>query len=160
MTISVADELRRIAKGEILSDSWSRDIYSVDASHYTIRPSMIVCPSDEYDVEKICQYCFTKSIPITARGAGTGLLGQCLSNSIIIDFTRHMNKILEISDDNVVVQPGLVKGILDKELKKKGRFFPPDPASSNYCTIGGMIANNSSGAHCLAYGNTIAGMKI
>lgn len=76
MTISVADELRRIAKGEILSDSWSRDIYSVDASHYTIRPSMIVCPSDEYDVEKICQYCFTKSIPITARGAGTGLLGQ------------------------------------------------------------------------------------
>jgi glycolate oxidase len=66
-----------------------------------------------------------------------------------------MNKILEISDDNVVVQPGLVKGILDKELKKKGKFFPPDPASSNYCTIGGMIANNSSGAHCLAYGNTI-----
>jgi glycolate oxidase len=155
MTISVADELRRIAKGEILSDSWSRDIYSVDASHYTIRPSMIVCPSDEYDVEKICEYCFTKSIPITARGAGTGLLGQCLSDSIIIDFTRHMNKILEISDDNVVVQAGLVKGILDKELKKKGKFFPPDPASSNYCTIGGMIANNSSGAHCLAYGNTI-----
>lgn len=66
-----------------------------------------------------------------------------------------MNKILEISDDNVVVQPGLVKGILDKELKKKGKLFPPDPASSNYCTIGGMIANNSSGAHCLAYGNTI-----
>ena len=66
-----------------------------------------------------------------------------------------MNKILEVGTDYVVVQPGLVKGILDKELKKKGKFFPPDPASSNYCTVGGMITNNSSGAHCLAYGNTI-----
>ena len=155
MTFSLADELRRIAKGEILSDCWSREIYSVDASHYTIKPSMIACPSDESDVEEICQYCFSKSLPITARGAGTGLLGQALSNSIIIDFTRHMNKILEVGTDYVVVQPGLVKGILDKELKKKGKFFPPDPASSNYCTVGGMIANNSSGAHCLAYGSTI-----
>nr|MDQ6863102.1 FAD-binding protein [Thermoproteota archaeon] len=88
MTFSVADELRSIAKGEILSDSWSREIYSVDASHYNIKPSMIACPSDEPDVEEICQYCFSKSLPITARGAGTGLLGQSLSNSIIIDFTR------------------------------------------------------------------------
>jgi glycolate oxidase len=155
LTFSIADELRRIAKGEILSDSWSRDIYSVDASHYTIKPAMIACPSDESDVEEICHYCFPKSLSITARGAGTGLLGQSLSNGIIIDFTRHMNKILEVGTDYVVVQPGLIKGILDKELKKKGKFFPPDPASSNYCTVGGMIANNSSGAHCLAYGNTI-----
>jgi glycolate oxidase len=116
---------------------------------------MIACPSDESDVEEICHYCFSKSIPMTARGAGTGLLGQSLSNSIIVDLTRHMNKILEVGTDYVVVQPGLVIGILDKELKKKGKFFPPDPASSNYCTVGGMIANNSSGAHCLAYGNTI-----
>jgi len=155
LTFSTADELRCIAKGEILSDSWSRDIYSVDASHYTIRPSMIACPTDESDVKEICHYCFAKSISITARGAGTGLIGQSLSNGVIIDFTRHMNKILEVGPDYVDVQPGLVKGILDKELKKKGKFFPPDPASSNYCTVGGMIANNSSGAHCLAYGNTI-----
>ena len=155
MAISLADDLRRIAKGEILSDSWSRDIYSVDASHYTIKPSMIACPLNESDVEKICHYCFSKSIPITARGAGTGLLGQSLSNGIIIDFTRHMNKILEAGTDYVVVQPGLVKGVLDKELKKERKFLPPDPASSNYCTVGGMVANNSSGAHCLGYGNTI-----
>jgi glycolate dehydrogenase FAD-linked subunit len=155
MTNSLADELRRIAKGEILYDSWSRDIYSVDASHYTIKPSMILCPLDESDIERICQYCFSKSISMTARGAGTGLLGQSLSDSIIIDFTRNMNKVLEIGTDYVIVQPGLVKGILDKELKRRGKFFPPDPASQNYCTIGGMIANNSSGAHCLAYGNTI-----
>ena len=155
MTIPIADELRCIAKGEILSDSWSREIYSVDASHYVVKPSAVVYPVDKYDIEEICKYCFSKNVPITARGAGTGLLGQSLSNSIVIDFTKYMNKIMEIGTDYIEVQPGVVKGILDKELKKRGKFLPPDPASSNYCTIGGMIANNSSGAHCLGYGSTI-----
>src|ERR671931_2175618 len=155
MEVLLAEELRRIAKGEILSDSWSRDIYSVDASHYTIKPSVIVCPMDEYDIQKICQHGFSKNVSITARGAGTGLLGQSLSNNIVIDFTKYMNKIIEIGADYIIVQPGFVKGVVDKELKKKRKFLPPDPASSNYCTIGGMIANNSSGAHCLGYGNTI-----
>jgi glycolate oxidase len=155
MIVQIADDLRRIAKGEILSDTWSRKIYSVDASNQYITPSVITCPHDEYDVEKICQYSFSKGVSITARGAGTGLLGQSLSDDIIIDFTKHMNKIIEIGDDYVIVQPGQIKAKLDNELKKRGKFFPPDPASSNYCTIGGMIANNSSGAHCLGYGSTI-----
>ena len=155
MIVTIADDLRRIAKGEILSDSWSRKTYSVDASNQIIMPSVITCPQDEYDVEKICQYSFSKGVSITARGAGTGLLGQSLSDDIIIDFTKHMNKIIEIGDDYVIVQPGQIKGKLDNELKKRQKFFPPDPASSNYCTVGGMIANNSSGAHCLGYGSTI-----
>jgi glycolate oxidase len=155
MIIPIADELNRIAKGEILSDDWSKEIYSVDASHYSIKPSVIVCPFDEHDLSEICQYGYSKNTSITARGAGTGLLGQSLNDNIIIDFTKHMNKILEIGTDYVLVQPGLVKGILDKELKKRGKFLPPDPASSNYCTIGGMIANNSSGVHALGYGSTI-----
>jgi FAD/FMN-containing dehydrogenase len=116
---------------------------------------VIVCPLDEYDLSEICQYGYSRNISITARGAGTGLLGQSLNDNIIIDFTKHMNKILEIGTDYVLVQPGLVKGVLDKELKKRGKFLPPDPASSNYCTIGGMIANNSSGVHALGYGSTI-----
>ena len=155
MITPIAEELKRIAKGEILSDDWSKVIYSVDASHYSIKPSVIVCPLAEYDLSDICQYGYFRNISITARGAGTGLLGQSLNHNIIIDFTRHMNKILEIGTDYVLVQPGLVKGILDKELKKRGKFLPPDPASSNYCTIGGMIANNSSGIHALGYGSTI-----
>ena len=155
MMAPIAEELKRIAKGEILSDDWSKEIYSVDASHYSIKPSVIVCPLDEYDLSELCQYGYSRNISITARGAGTGLLGQSLNDNIIIDFTKHMNKILEIGTDYVLVQPGLVKGILDKELKKRGKFLPPDPASSNYCTIGGMIANNSSGVHALGYGSTI-----
>ncbi|WP_148681201.1 FAD-binding oxidoreductase [Candidatus Nitrososphaera gargensis] len=151
----IADDLLRIAKGEVLGDSWSRQAYSVDASHYEIQPAAAICPVDSHDVEQACKYSSEKKVPITARGAGTGLLGQSLSEGIILDFTKHMNRIIEIEDDYVVVQPGIVKGVLDRELKKRNKFLPPDPASSNYCTIGGMIADNSSGMHCLGYGNTI-----
>lgn len=151
----IAEDLLRIAKGEVLDDSWNRQVYSVDASHYEISPAAVVCPADDHDVEQVCKYSFAKKVSITARGAGTGLLGQSLSDGIILDFTRHMNRIVEIEDDYATVQPGIVKGVLDKELKKMNKFLPPDPASSNYCTIGGMIADNSSGVHCLGYGNTI-----
>ena len=157
--MEIKDDLERIAKGEILSDSWSTEIYSVDASNYQIRPSLIVCPQSEDDIQEVCRYCYSKNVPVTARGAGTGLLGQSLSDSVLIDCTKHMNKISEIADDYVLIEPGIVKGVLDRELKKRGKFLPPDPASSNYCTIGGMIANNSSGSHCLSYGNTIDFIK-
>lgn len=152
----IAGDLLRIAKGEALDDSWSRKVYSVDASHYEITPAAVAYPTDDHDVQQVCEYSFTNKIPITARGAGTSLLGQSLSNGgIILDFTKHMSRIMEIEGDHVVVQPGIVKGVLDRELKKRNKFLPPDPASSNYCTIGGMIADNSSGIHCLGYGNTI-----
>jgi glycolate oxidase len=90
---------------------------------------------------------------------GTGLLGQSLSNSVTIDFTKHMNQIIQIEDEHVVVEPGTVKGVLDGELRR-GKFLPPDPASGNYCTIGGMKANNSSGPHRLGYGGTIDFLEI
>jgi glycolate dehydrogenase FAD-linked subunit len=159
MIMQIKDDLEYIAKGEILSDSWSTEIYSVDASNYEIRPSLIVCPESENDIQEVCRYCFSKNVSVTARGAATGLLGQSLSDSVLIDCTKHMNKITEIADDYVIIEPGIVKGVLDRELKKKGKFLPPDPASGNYCTLGGMIANNSSGPHCLSYGNTIDFLK-
>jgi FAD/FMN-containing dehydrogenase len=155
MEIKIADELRRISKGEVLSDDWSRKIYSVDASHFILRPELIQKPLDDDDVRNICKFCYAKHISITARGAGTGLLGQSLSSGVVLDFTANMNKIIDMGEDYVTVQPGLVKGILDNELEKKRKFFPADPASGNFCTIGGMVANNSSGPHSLGYGSTI-----
>lgn len=151
----LANELVRVAKGEVLSDEWSRRVYSVDASHYEVEPAAVACPKDSHDVQEIMRYSFSKKIPVTGRGAGTGLLGQALSEGLVLDFTRHMDRIIETGDDYVVVQPGIVKAVLDRELKKRNKFLPPDPASSNYCTVGGMIADNSSGVHCLGYGNTI-----
>jgi len=155
LTELIPDELRRIAKGEIFDDEWSQKIYSVDASHYSLVPLAVVQPTDKNDIQEICKYSFAKNFSITARGAGTGLLGQSLSNCVVLDFTKNMNRIMEIEDDYVVVEPGAVKGVLDRELRRRGKFLPPDPASSNYCTIGGMIANNSSGPHALSYGSTI-----
>lgn len=151
----IADGLARIARGEVFADEWSRQVYSVDASHYEIPPDAVVYPKDAGDVQAVCRYAFSNKVPITGRGAGTGLLGQSLSKGIILDFAKHMGKVLEVGDDHVAVEPGIIKGVLDKELKKRGKFLPPDPASSNYCTVGGMIADNSSGVHCLGYGNTI-----
>jgi FAD/FMN-containing dehydrogenase len=154
--LRIAGDLLKIAKGEVLDDDWSMRVYSVDASHYEVAPAAVAYPTDEQDVREVCGYSFASKTPVTARGAGTGLLGQSLSDGgIVLDFTKHMNRILEIEGDHVVVQPGIVKAVLDRELKKKNKFLPPDPASSNYCTIGGMIADNSSGIHCLGYGNTI-----
>jgi FAD/FMN-containing dehydrogenase len=101
---------------------------------------LVVFPKDADDVQQLCEYSHSRQVPITAKGAGTGLLGQSLSNGIILDFTKHMNKILDIQEDSVTVQPGIVKVVLDNELKKRNKFLPPDPASSNYCTVGGMIA--------------------
>jgi glycolate oxidase len=155
MDFIIADELRRISKGEVLSDDWSRKIYSVDASHFILNPELIYKPLDADDVCNLCKFCNDKHTSITARGAGTGLLGQSLSSGVILDFTANMNKIIEMGDDYVIVQPGLVKGKLDSELSKKRKFFPADPASGNFCTIGGMVANNSSGPHSLGYGSTI-----
>ena len=148
-------ELKRLGLEDIFSDEWTRTIYSVDASHCSLKPSIVNFPSNEQDVQKICAYAHAHSIPLTCRGAGTGLLGQSLSTGIVLDFTKKMNKILEIEDDYIIVQPGVVKAVLDKELAKRNKFIPPDPASSNYCTIGGMIANNSSGPHGLGYGSII-----
>jgi FAD/FMN-containing dehydrogenase len=155
MSFSISDELRRISKGEVLSDDWSRKIYSMDASHFNLSPELIQKPLNADDVQEICKFCAAKKMTITARGAGTGLLGQSLSSGLILDFTANMNKLIDIEDDYVTAQPGLIKGVLDNELGKKRKFFPPDPASSNYCTIGGMVANNSSGPHSLGFGSTI-----
>src|SRR5579884_982983 len=99
--MQIADELARIARGEVLSDDWNKQIYSVDASHYQVSPCAIIHPEDERDLKLICEYSYANNLQLTARGAGTGLLGQSLSNGIVVDFTKHMNKIIEIGDDFV-----------------------------------------------------------
>ena len=142
-------------KCESISDDWNREIYSVDASNYVIKPSLIFQPRDDDEILQIMTYAKKNGISITCKGAGTGLVGQSLGSGIIIDFARKMDKILEISDEYVIVQPGVVKSVLDIELRKRGKFLPPDPSSSNYCTLGGMIANNASGPHGLGYGSII-----
>ncbi|MGH9879070.1 MAG: FAD-binding oxidoreductase, partial [Nitrososphaerales archaeon] len=114
-------------------------------------------PKNTDDVIKVVKFAYDNNLPVIARGGGSGLAGQAVGDGIVIDFTKYMNKILEINEKEnyVVVEPGIYKGILDVELKQHAKFLPPDPSSANYCAMGGMIATNASGAHTVKYGSTI-----
>lgn len=155
--MDVYDELKLSYNGDISNETWIRDYYSVDSSYHQIYPELVCFPKDKADIVTSLNYASKNGLSVACRGAGTSLLGQSLSNGLILDLTKYMNKILDldIKSGTVSVQPGVVKGILDKELKKQNKFLPPDPASSNYCTIGGMVSNNSSGPHGLGYGSII-----
>ena len=101
------------------------------------------------DVVECVRYATANGIPLTARGGGTGRAGQGIGKGIILDFMRYMNQVLEIDPQKkwVRVQPGVILGRLNAVLKPQGKFFPIDPSTADYCALGGMIANNSSGPH-------------
>jgi FAD/FMN-containing dehydrogenase len=151
--VDVLDELKFSFKGDVSNESWIKDYYSVDSSNHQIYPELVCFPKDEDDIKVSLNYAIKNGLSISCRGAGTSLLGQSLSNGLVLDFTKYMNQIqdLDLQSNCVRVQPGVVKGLLDKELRKHNKFLPPNPASSNYCTIGGMVSNNSSGPYGLGY---------
>lgn len=148
-------DLKKIIKGDVLFDEITRHIYSLGASIYKIKPKGVVLPKDKEDVIVLVKYAAKNNIPLTPRGACTSLAGQAVGSGIIVDFTKYMNRIVAYDGGGYVrVEPGLVYGELNKYLNKFGKFFPPDPSSGDYCTIGGMIADNSGGPHSVKYGNT------
>lgn len=153
----LAKDLRRLIKGKVLFDELSRTMYSTGACSYQIMPLGAVAPRDTEDVIQLAKYCDANGIPLIGRGAASGLCGQALGAGIIVDFTPFMNEVLEVNlqDSWVEVQPGVVQGVLNAQLLAASKFFPPDPSTSDYCTLGGMIANNASGAHSVKYGSTI-----
>ncbi len=153
----IAKSLQQQIAGDVLFDEWQRCMYATDASAYEIVPKCIVLPKNTDDVIKVVKFAYDNKLAVIARGGGSGLAGQAVGDGIIIDFTKYMNKILEVNEKEnyVVVEPGIYKGVLDVELKRYGKFLPPDPSSANYCAVGGMIATNASGAHTVKYGSTI-----
>ena len=148
-------DLKKIIKGDLLFDEITRQIYSFGASIYKIKPKGVVIPKDKEDVAALVKYAAENNIPLTPRGACTSLAGQAVGSGIIVDFTKYMNRVIDYDGGgHVKVGPGLVYGELNRFLSKFGKFFPPDPSSGDYCTIGGMIAGNSGGPHSVKYGNT------
>jgi FAD/FMN-containing dehydrogenase len=131
-------------------------MYSSGASIYRIRPLGIVKPKHRADVVRVVQYTSRCGIPITARGGGTSRAGNEVGEGIILDFSKYMNGILEYNPEEkwVRVQPGLILSSLNRFLHPHRLFFPIDPSTREYCTLGGMIANNSSGPHAVKYGAT------
>jgi FAD/FMN-containing dehydrogenase/Fe-S oxidoreductase len=150
----IQDDLRGLIKGELLFDELSRVLYSTDASIFQVQPLGIVVPRDEEDVQTLVRYAAEHEIALIPRGAGTGVAGESLGSGLIIDLSRHFRSILEIGEETVRVQPGVVYRDLNNRLAKEGRCFAPDPTSGVQCTLGGMLATNASGAHALRYGYT------
>ncbi|MBW8016675.1 MAG: anaerobic glycerol-3-phosphate dehydrogenase subunit C [Planctomycetes bacterium] len=147
-------DLAKLVDGDVMSDIFNRIAYSTDASIYQIVPSCVVCPKNSEDVAAVVKYASVNNIPIAGRGAGSGLAGECLTEGIVIDFRRYMNKIIsmEAEGTQVVCQPGAVLADLNNYLAKFGKKIGPDPSSGNRAVIGGVVANNATGAHSLQYG--------
>jgi FAD/FMN-containing dehydrogenase/Fe-S oxidoreductase len=129
-------------------------MYATDASIYQIFPLGVVVPRDSADVEATIAIAREHGVPVTARGAGTSQCGQTVNHGLIVDVSRSLREIvsLDAAARRVRVQPGIVLDDLNRELKRHGLFFPVDPSTASRCTIGGMAANNSSGARSIRYG--------
>ena len=155
-TSTIATELRKRIRGEVRSDPFSLSLYATDASSYEIQPLVVVYPRHENEIRECVHFARTHGIPIIARGAGSGLTGESLGRAIILDMNVHMARIIELDRQNqtVAVEAGVVLDSLNRSLKSYGFRFGPDPASSDRCTLGGMIANNACGARALKYGST------
>lgn len=141
-------------QGDVYDDPVTLGIYATDASIYQIIPFAIVCPKDETDIRICLQIANQYHVPILARGGGTSLAGQTVAEAIVLDFSKYMNRILSFENNTVTVQPGVIRSQLNQYLKPKGLEFAPDPATSTRATLGGMIANNSSGTKSILYGKT------
>jgi len=150
------DELRRQIDGDVFTDLSTRVIHSTDASVYRELPMAVVRPKTIEDVRKIILFANEHKIPIIPRTAGTSLAGQVVGHGLVVDFSKYLNQIIEFNPDEkwVKVQPGVILDELNLFLKPHGLFFGPETSTSNRCMIGGMVANNSCGAHSLVYGST------
>jgi FAD/FMN-containing dehydrogenase/Fe-S oxidoreductase len=151
-----AGELRRDFSGEIHTDIFTRLLYSTDASIYQIEPLAVLMPRGRDDAAAAVSLAAKHHLPVLPRGAGTSLAGQTVGAAVILDFSKYMNRILEVNTDEhwARVEPGIVLDQLNAVLNRSGRRFPPDVATGNRATLGGMIGNNASGSHSILYGIT------
>ena len=141
-------------KGECFADIFTRVAFSTDGSIYQIIPLCIVAPADAGDIAAVVKYANQNNIPVSPRGAGSGLGGESLTAGIMLDTTRFMNKIIGVSANGgtITCQPGVVLDDANKHLAKFGKKIGPDPSSANRAVIGGVVANNSTGSHSLSFG--------
>ena len=150
-------ELRRVVEGDVRFDHFSRLLYSTDASMYQMEPIGVVIPRHAGDVQAVIEVANRQDVPILPRGGGTSLTGQTVNRAVVLDFSRYMNQVLEVNDEELWarVQPGVVQDELNHHVRPQGLLFGPDTSTSNRATIGGMLGNNSGGSHSIAYGLTV-----
>ncbi|MGA5434145.1 FAD-binding and (Fe-S)-binding domain-containing protein [Streptomyces cellulosae] len=152
----LAAALRGAVRGEVDLGVTARALTTMDASNYRRIPLGVVAPRDADDVAATLAVCRERGVPVVPRGGGTSIAGQATGTGIVLDFTRHMNRLLSLDPDagTAVVQPGLVLDRLQEAAAPHGLRFGPDPSTHGRCTLGGMIGNNSCGSHSVAWGTT------
>ena len=153
MKKSILKTLQSTIQGDVLYKKEFREFYSVDASSYQIIPKIVVVPKNEKDVINAVKIAKKFKISVTVRGAGTGLVGSALNSGIILEMKNFDS--IRLAKYHVTVGPGTTKGRLDKKLDEHKKFFPPNPSIGSFCSVGGMLGNNSSGSRSLKYGSVI-----
>ncbi len=148
----LADRLKRETEGEVLFGAGDRGRYATDASIYQVEPIGVLVPKHVADVEAAMAICREAGVPVLARGGGTSQSGQTVNRALVIDCTKHLNRVLDVTGDTATVQPGITLGALNAALAKYKKFFAVDPSTWQRCTIGGMAGNNSCGSKSIRYG--------
>ena len=148
--------LRAAVNGGVHFDRFSRGRYATDASHYQIMPLGVAVPRTMAEAERAIEICRAENVAVTPRGGGSSQSGQTVNNSVIIDCSKHLNRVLalDVAARRCVVEPGIVLDDLNRALRPNGLWFPVDVSTASRATIGGMTANNSCGGRSLRYGNT------
>ena len=156
MVASLEQALRRAVAGDVRFDRGTRAQYATDASVYQIEPLGVVLPRSHADVEAVVTIAAAHGVPVTARGGGTSQAGQSIGAGLVVDTSKHLNRLLEVDVDRRTarVEPGLVLDHLNAALAPHRLRFAPDVSSASRATLGGMMANNSSGARSVVYGKT------
>lgn len=149
-------QLKKKLDGDIFLDNATRIQYATDASAYRELPLAVIRPRNKSDLRKVILFAAAHQAPLIPRGAGTSLAGQVVGDGIVVDVSRYMNRIIEVNaaEQWVRVEPGVVLDELNLEMKPYGLFFGPETSTANRCVMGGMVGNNSCGAHSLLYGST------
>ena len=149
-------ELSETVAGELRRDRYSRLLYSTDASIYQVEPYAVLIPRTVEDVHAAVELAARYQVPLLPRTGGSSLAGQAVNKALVIDMTRHLDDVLSIDVEarRVRVQPGIVLDELNTQLRPLGLQFGPDPASANRAAVGGIVANNSTGAHSILHGMT------
>jgi FAD/FMN-containing dehydrogenase/Fe-S oxidoreductase len=148
--------LKKELDGELFIDETTRRLYATDASAYRELPVAVAIPKTEDDIVKLIRFASANKTSVIPRTAGTSLAGQVVGAGIVVDVSKHFNKILDINKEEqwVYVQPGIVRDDLNHHLKSHGFFFAPETSTANRAMIGGMIGNNSCGSNSVVYGST------
>ncbi|MEV0032818.1 FAD-linked oxidase C-terminal domain-containing protein [Nocardia sp. NPDC050793] len=162
---SLAVKLRRSGVMDVLADDTTRAAYSSDASLYRVRPAVVVRPRASDEVAAVVEVCRREGVPLTSRGAGTSVAGNAIGTGVVLDFSRHMNRVVSIDAEarTATVEPGTVQIVLQQAAAEYGLRFGPDPSTFTRCTIGGMIGNNACGSRTLGYGRTsdnVTGLEV